>query len=476
MSKIIVGRTDEQKVLKELFQSKEAQFLAVTGRRRIGKTYLIKSFFTKEMSFDFSGLLNADMDQQLQNFGMSLKKYFKLGKNTKLPQTWLKAFHLLSQLLDQSKKKQKQVIFIDELPWLDTHKSGFVAALDWFWNSWAADKNVLLIVCGSSTSWMISKFINHTGGLHNRVTKRIHLAPFSLGETKKYLKHNKILLSDYQILQIYMAFGGVPHYLKEIKKGESSIQAIERICFRKNGLLVNEFDNLYKALFKKSEHHLKVVHALASRSSGLTRAEILKITKLKDGGTFSKILEELEWCNFIHSQSSFGKVKKETVYRLMDEYSLFYLKFIYKKKNVNWMQLAATSSWKIWSGYAYENICFKHIPQIKRALGISGVYSETYSFIHAGNKNEPGTQIDLLIDRNDKVINVCEVKFYDHEVTIDKKYVTELKNKLDVFKKATQTRKTLFLTMITTYGVKENTHSTGLVQLSLTMNDLYWED
>jgi uncharacterized protein len=227
MNKVIIGRNSEKAILNEAFSSNESQFLAITGRRRIGKTYLINTFFDKKISFHFSGMLNASFGQQLQNFQYSLNDYFKTEKGTVIPTNWLMAFQHLSKCLQKSKKKKKQVIFIDELPWLDTHKSNFIAALDWFWNTWAVNKNVLLIVCGSSTSWIINKVINNKGGLHNRITKRIHLEPFTLRETELFLKHKKIKLSKYQITQLYMSLGGVPHYLKEIKTGESASQAVD---------------------------------------------------------------------------------------------------------------------------------------------------------------------------------------------------------------------------------------------------------
>lgn len=310
MNKKIIGRISEKASLNEVYSSNESQFLAITGRRRIGKTYLINSFFDKNITFHFSGILNASFGQQLQNFQYSLTSYFKSEKPANIPTNWLSAFQNLSICLQKNKKKGKQIIFIDELPWLDTHKSNFIAALDWFWNSWAVNRNILLIVCGSSTSWIINKVLNNKGGLHNRITKRIHLEPFTLHETELFLKYKKVQLSKYQITQLYMSLGGVPHYLKEVKPGESALQAIDRICFQKDGLLVNEFDNLYKALFKNSELHLKVIFALSSKSRGLTRNEILSLTNLNDGGSFTNVLNELEWCNFIRLQPAYGRTKK----------------------------------------------------------------------------------------------------------------------------------------------------------------------
>jgi AAA+ ATPase superfamily predicted ATPase len=474
MNKMIIGRNSEKVLLGEAFSSNESEFLAITGRRRIGKTYLINTFFEKNISFHFSGILNASFGQQLQNFQYSLSDYFKSEKQATIPTDWLSAFQNLSKCLQKSKKAGKQVIFIDELPWLDTHKSNFIAALDWFWNTWAVNKNVLLIVCGSSTSWIINKVINNKGGLHNRITKRIHLEPFTLHETEMFLKYQKIQLSKYQITQLYMSLGGVPHYLKEVKTGESALQAVDRICFQKNGLLVNEFDNLYKALFKNSEIHLKVVFALASKLKGLTRNELLTLTKLKDGGSFTTVLNELEWCNFIQLQPAYGRTKKDGLYRLSDEYSLFYIRFIHKQKSINWQLLAQSQKWKSWSGYAFENTCFKHILQLKKALGISNVYSEIASYTQKAIVNDSdGIQIDLLIDRNDGIINMCEAKFYDKPFVISKEFATKLRKKISVFQENTNSKKTIFPTVITSFGLQANEHSIGFIQQEIKLEDLF---
>jgi predicted AAA+ superfamily ATPase len=472
MSKIIIGRQLEKGILNERFSSEKSEFIAITGRRRVGKTYLVNAHFEKEMNFHFSGVLNASLSQQLQGFHFQYCQFFKSKKSEKTPSNWMEAFIRLSQQLDKSRKKSKKVIFIDELPWLDTHKSNFLGALEWFWNSWAINNNVLLIVCGSATSWMINKIVNNKGGLHNRLTQRIHLLPFTLKETSDFLQHKKIKLSAYQTAHLYMSIGGIPHYLNEIKPGESSMQAIDRICFQKDGLLFNEFDNLYRALFKNSENHLKIVFALAKKLKGLSRKELIEASKLKDGGAFSEILEELTWCNFITVTTSFGKTKKDAIYRLTDEFSLFYIKFMHKKNNVNWLQLASTTQWKSWSGYAFENVCFKHLIQIKKCLGIEGVFTEFYAFQSVGSKTASGAQIDLLIDRNDGIINLCEIKFHDKKYILTKSETQKIQQRIEVFKRKTKTQKTIFPTLITALGSAENENHTGFIQQNVLLENL----
>ena len=474
MQNIIIGREEEQQMIAEMLDTEAADLLAVTGRRRVGKTYLIRAFLQARIHFEMNGILNASLQQQLQNFDIAFNKINTKKSRRHAPvSNWLQAFHQLSQYLDSLKTTKKLIVFIDELPWLDTHRSRFLSAFDWFWNSWAVKKNILVIICGSASSWMTGKIINNRGGLHNRVTKRIHLQPFNLTETEAYLKYNGITLSRYQVLHLYMALGGIPHYLKEVKKGQSATQNINRICFQKNGLLVNEFDNLYNALFVNARQHISIIQALASKNKGLSRAEILAASKLADGGSFTKLLTELEQSDFITSYLPFDKIKKETIYRLTDEYSLFYLKFMRSKKNVNWLQLAATPSYKTWSGYAFENICMKHIEKIKQALGIAAVYTEVSSIFYKGDAKNKGAQIDMLIDRQDHVINACEAKFYDKPFAISKSYAVDLRNKLRAFQEKTGTRKTLFLTLITPYGIVQNQHSIGFVQQEVIAENLF---
>ncbi len=320
---------------------------------------------------------------------------------------------------------------------------------------------------------MINKVVNHKGGLHNRITKLIQLEPFTLGETEEFLKSKNINLNHYQIVQIYMAMGGIPHYLKNVRKGLSAAQTINEICFHKNGLLKNEFQNLYAALFDNPHKHINIIRVLASKWKGLTRSEIVEQTKLSDGGSLTHYLEELTTAGFISQYQPFAKLKKDTLYRLTDEYSLFYLKFIEKQQIKNFEETYPTQTWKSWSGFAFESICIKHVEQIKKVLGISGILTNEASFVKKGNKDMQGLQIDMLIDRKDANINICEMKFYNAEFTIDAAYAKRLRDKISGFREASKTRKHTFLTMITTFGVKENEHSIGLVDHDIKIEALF---
>lgn len=473
-TELLIGRQQERTILQKALTSNEAEMVAILGRRRVGKTFLVNTVYQEQIVFEITGIQNAPLQRQLKNFTYQLSEFS--GQKVDKPSDWFDAFVLLIDYLKQVKSGGKKVVFFDELPWLATAKSGFLQGLSFFWNSWAVKQHIVVVICGSAASWMIQKVVNHKGGLHNRITKRIHLAPFNLAETAAYLKSKNINLDHYQITQLYMAMGGIPHYLKEVEQGKSAVQNIDAICFSETGLLKNEFTRLYTSLFKNAEQHIVIVRTLAQKKQGLTRNQIIQLAGLSDGGSTKRILEELQFSGFVSSYYPFGKKKKDMLYRLTDEYSLFYLHFIEQKMTQEteiWQQLSQTPTYKSWSGYAFESICLKHIQQIKKALGIGGVYSEASTFYKKGTQYLKGVQIDLLIDRKDHVITLFEIKFYNAPFVLTKAYAEQLREKMAIFRAATQTPKQLFLCLITSFGILANEHSLGLVDQVLSLEDLF---
>ncbi len=473
----IIGRKEELEILKTTLNSSEAEFIAVYGRRRVGKTYLIRKAFEKQLIFELSGVHNAVLKAQLTNFSDALNEHLKMPVPPSVPQNWIQAFQMLKNYAEPLLKKRKCVIFLDEFPWLNSNRSGFLPAFEYFWNSWGTKQdNLILAICGSAASWMIKKVVRNKGGLHNRLTKKIRLLPFTLTETREYLKSNNVNLDHYQIMEIYMAMGGIPQYLKEIRPGRSAAQNIDKICFTKDGGLQGEFKNLYQSLFEEADKHIDIVRALAGKPSGLTRKEIISTCKLPDGGSTTQIIEELTESGFITSYVPFEKNVRDSIYKLSDEFSRFHLKFMENTRATGegtWIKLSTTPSWRSWSGTAFESVCLKHIKEIKKAIGISGVYTEESAWRYVPGKNQPGAQIDLLIDRRDQCISICELKFSTSEFIIDKTYATELERKLTVFKQKTKTLKTLFLVMVTTFGTKTNSYKTGLIQNEVLLDDLF---
>ncbi|MEY4905740.1 MAG: hypothetical protein RLZZ292_3555 [Bacteroidota bacterium] len=470
----MIGRLEEIKIMHALLQSQKAELLAVYGRRRVGKTYLIKNVYQPNLCFEFTGTQNATLRNQLFKFSEKLKECFGLPETIPAFKTWYEAFNQLKICLSKSKKRQ--VIFFDELPWMDTPRSNFLEELGYWWNDWATHQNIVVVVCGSAASWMLTKLINHKGGLHNRVTQKINLKPFTLSEAKLYLESCHVFWDDYQIIQFYMSVGGIPTYLQEAKQGETAAQTIDRAFFTKDGSLRHEFSNLYAALFDTYQNHIAIIKILAGKWSGMTRQEIIAKSKFKDGGGLSKLLEELEASSFIVQMPSFQKKSNNMVYRLTDEYSLFYLKFIDGKtlmgKNT-WLKQSSEEKYKIWTGYAFENLCIKHVEAIKRALGISGIYTETSSYTHKGNEETEGFQLDMLIDRADRAINLCEIKFYNDDFIMTDEFANRLRQRKERFRTLTKTKKTLFNTLITTYGAKHSKSSLSQIDHIITMDKLF---
>ncbi len=470
--KDIIGRKTEIIRLTDYVNSGKAELVAVYGRRRVGKTFLIKRFFNEKFAFYLSGAENATKKQQLFNFTAALNMYS--GKENPIVDNWQNAFVQLEQYLRGMKTKGRKIIFMDELPWLDNAKSGFLSAFEYFWNTFASSQNdIFLIICGSATSWIMNNIIKNRGGLHNRVTRQILLEPFTLNETEQFLKSKKIALSRFQITECYMIMGGIPYYLEQLEKSLSLTQNIDNLFFKKNAPLLNEYSKLYASLFKSPGNYLKIIETLAQKRKGLTREEIVKYTKISNGGGLTTMLEELELCGFISINNNFTTKKNLQLYQLTDFYSLFYLHFVRDKRGTNsdyWSSLIGTGKHNAWAGYSFEILCKTHISQIKRALSIGGVVTFTSGW--RSRVHENGTQIDFLIDRNDHIINLCEMKYSTKQFVITKNYDRNLHNKLNVFAEETQTKKSVHITMITTYGVKHNEYWNN-IQSEVLLDDLF---
>jgi len=473
--KDIIGRKTEINRLTEYVNSGKAELVAVYGRRRVGKTFLIKRFFNEKFVFYLSGAENATKKQQLFNFTTALNKYF--GKENPIAGDWQKAFVQLEQYLRSLKGKGRKIIFIDELPWLDNAKSGFLSAFEYFWNTFASSrKDIFLVICGSSTSWMINKIIKNRGGLHNRVTRQISLEPFTLNETERFLKSKKMSLSRFQIAEYYMILGGIPYYLEQLEKSLSLSQNIDNLFFKKNSILRDEYSKLYASLFKSPKKYLQITETLAKKRKGLTRDEIVKFSTISNGGGLTAMLEELELCGFISINNNFTTKKKLQLYQLTDFYSIFYLHFVKDNRGANsdyWSSLMDTGKHKAWTGYSFELLCQTHISQIKSSLSIGGVVSYTSGWRSKDAEN--GAQIDFLIDRNDNIINLCEIKYATKKFVITKSYDENLRNKRSVFIEETDTKKSVHITMITTYGVKRNEYWNN-IQSEVLLDDLFYPE
>ena len=483
MENSIVGREKEIMELKKYLSSEQSEFIAVYGRRRVGKTFLIKELLECQFCFRMTGKENARLGEQLLNFSYALSDFFD---DNRVPKNWTEAFRMLSKHIEKQEEGAK-IIFIDELPWLDTQKSRFLGALEHFWNNWAYyRKDIKLIVCGSATSWMLNKLINSRGGLHNRVTHKMLISPFCLEEMEQYFQSRGFNYERPEMIDCYMAVGGVAYYLSLFDKDKSVAKNINSLCFTKGGELTDEFNRLYNSLFKKAENHIAVINALSSARKGMTRLELINKTKVLNNGNFTTLLKELETCEFIRSYYPFGKEKKNKMFQLTDQFSLFYLHFMKDKSNVGknyWLQKIGTPEYAAWSGYSFETVCLHHIEQIVNALGISGTFYSPCSWayrpseavlndVNADEDMKTGGQIDLLIDRNDKTVSVCEMKYSSGEYEITKAYASHVEQRLRTFRKVTSTKKSFSIVYVTPFGLHNNMYARK-VNKQITADDLF---
>ena len=485
----IVGRTREQQILQSCLDSQSSELIAVYGRRRVGKTFLIREFFKDSVDHFFmvTGEKDASLATQLFHFRKELEKVFYGGSPLPALRSWREAFRLLGDAIAATQAKYPAtpiVIFFDELPWLATRRSGLIQAIDRGWNTQLSTlPRVHLILCGSAASWMLDNLIHAKGGLHNRVTTRIHLQPFKLKDTRKFLASRGIRFNHHQCLEIYMALGGVPHYLQQVKKGHSALQNIARIAFDPSGILHDEFKRLFASLFANSEGHEQIVRAIAKKRIGILRDELIKETSFSSGGAIAKRLRELEEAGFIASLTPIGYKTKYTSYRIIDEYVNFYLSWIeraprgtdFERREKYWLQKAQTPSYRAWTGYAFEGICLKHETQIAAALGLENIALDVgpWRYVPKKGSKDRGAQIDLLFDRDDGIITLCEMKYWQGKFTTTKSYARHLKNTMQVFEQRTQTQKEVSWALVTTHGLIPNTWSDDLFDNVVTAEALF---
>jgi hypothetical protein len=484
----IIGRQEEQRLLEKIFNSKQAEFLAIYGRRRVGKTYLIRNYFKRKSCYflNVTGINQEPLERQIKEFMSEVGRVFYHGASLTLPNNWFDVFELITELFTTTIPQNKKIIlFFDEFPWMATHRSRLLNALDYYWNQfWSDDKRIKLIICGSSASWIIKNIINNRGGLHNRLTQRIHLEPMNLKETRRFLQARGIKLTARHITHIYMLTGGIPYYLTNVTAGLSSSQIIEKLAFAKNSFLLNEFNNLFSSLFDNAEVYIQLIRLIAKKRNGLSQKDLFKaLGENSKGGTILNKLHQLEDVGFIMSFKPYQNQKKGVYYKVIDEYTLFYLYWIEPIKNNlqikgvktgYWQKIQNTPAWYAWAGYAFEAICYKHIAQIHQALNLSVLaLPTTWQYIPKAKSDNSGAQIDLLFERDDEVITICEIKYTEEAFVIDKNYAQNLKNKIEIFKEKTNTKKQIFLAFISANGLKKTIYSEALISGIVTLEDLF---
>ena len=476
----VTGREREIEDLNSLYDSDQAQLVAIYGRRRVGKTFLVESVFKDRITFQHAGLSPVENGQahllkdQLNFFYLSLQ--YQGLKGGKKPRSWMEAFFLLQRFLDEQDDGNRQLVFLDELPWMDTPKSGFMTAFEGFWNNWGCHReNLMVVVCGSANSWILDNLINNHGGLYNRVTWQIHLQPFTLYECEQFFSEKRVILSRYDIAQSYMILGGIPYYMNYFRSGLSLSQNIDRLFFADGAPLRDEYHRLFSTVFSNPEIMKSIVESLSTKRIGLTRKELLEQLRIKDGAAVSNWLHALLASGFITNYVPFGESRRNSRFRLTDPFCLFYLRFIRNQQpdsEAFWQEYAGTQASTVWKGSAFENVCFQHIRQIKTALGITGVASRQSAWSKTGDGTEDGTQIDLLIERKDNIVNMCEIKFYSESFTVDKAYDQILRRRTNLLRQYLSPKAAIHSTLITTFGLSYNAYSGAFVKV-ITLDDLF---
>ena len=481
---MLIGREKQIKTLNGIYESGSAELVAVYGRRRVGKTYLIDEVFSGRITFRHAGLSPIEqrngkkvcrLHEQLEHFYNSLTRQGM--ERSDPPKSWLDAFYMLeSFLLEKEHENGRILVFLDEIQWLDTPKSGFMTGFEAFWNGWACHKhNVMVIVCGSSSSWILDKMINNHGGLYGRLTNQINLQPFTLYECERFFESKGVVMSRYDITQAYMMVGGIPYYLNYFKKEYSLSQNIQAMFFDLDAPLRNEFNRLFSSLFVNYTVMEAIVMALMTKNRGLSRAEILEKTGLSDSGEISHYLDALISGNFIIKYYSFGNGKRESFYKLIDPFCLFYLRFLADnigKRSRDWIALSDTAAVTAWKGLAFENVCFNHIRQIKNCLGISGVSTSESLWSKRGGDMTDGAQIDLIIERKDNIINMCEIKFYSDLFTATKEFHFTLERRKKLLAEIIPKKAAIHNTLITTFGLKQVEYFNDIIN-TISLDDLF---
>ncbi len=468
----LIGRENEQNLLRKYIDSERSEFIAVYGRRRVGKTFLVTETFKDALSFDMTGVIDGDKEDQLVSFNIALKESGYKGKRVS---DWYEAFEALKDVAKKIPQDKPAIIFIDELPCLDTPRSGLVKALDLFWNGWAnRQSNVKLIVCGSATTWIVDNIIDNHGGLHNRITHEMHIHPFNLHDTEEYLSTNGFKWNRLAMAQAYMVLGGIPYYLSLLDNALSLPANIDQLFFSRDAELKKEFDRLFKSLFKSPQSYVDIIQLLANNKKGLTRKEISEKLKKETGGHLSKLLLNLENCDFIRKYNvRERKINSNNgIYQLTDFYIQFYHDFCTKHTTDEhfWENSINSPKQNTWYGLAYERLCMAHIPQIKEALGIQRIRTEYYSW--RSKESMPAAQVDLIIERADQIISLCEIKYSKGIYSLDAKEEERLRNRMTDFADETKVKEAIQLVLITTYGLKDNAHSTE-VNDRVALDDLF---
>lgn len=465
----IIGREQEYEKITTYLNSRRAEFVAIYGRRRVGKTFLVRSYFKDKFDFYTTGVIDGTREEELAVFYNSLCDYGYTGSQ---PKNWIETFYALYTLLKTKKRRKRCVVFIDELPCFDTQHSGFVRAFGHFWNNYASRLgNIFLVVCGSATSWIVRNIIDNRGGLHNRITHEMHIHSFNLHDTELFFKAHKAKWTQLAITQMYMALGGVPYYLEMIDFGRSVAENIDALFFAPDAELRREYGRLFKSLYRHPDQYMEIIALLSENKSGLTRKEISERLKLNSGSHLSNMLDDLVNCDFLRRYSN-GTKRNSCIYQVVDFYTLFYHQFCKQKTSdkMLWQHSINTPKQNTWYGLAFERICLCHVWQILYALHLDTVRTECFSWRSSTSPDK--VQIDLVIDRIGGQTCICEIKYSQSEYNLTSAEETKIRNRIATYSGEMKPKDGVIGILITTFGLA-NKQATDTIQHIVTLNKLF---
>ena len=472
----IIGRKAEQEVLLQCERSGKSELICVYGRRRVGKTYLIEQTFAECFSFRASGIEGGNTRTQLRAFHQRLRAGGDRSKT--IPADWFEAFSRLEKLLYSGNIIQsphgKKTIFLDEFPWFATARSDFLAAFGEFWNRCGTVKgDLMFIICGSATSWIIGNLIENTGSLYNRVTCQLFLRPFTLRETEMYFQDREFDWTRNQITECQMLFGGLPYFFDLLNANESLAWNIDHLCFQPNALLKHESKRLLEATLRKSKVYDSILNLLSDHPYGIEKSVCMESLGIPYG-TFFRAVDELVKCGYVWEYREPHRKNRPLCIRLTDPFLLFHYHFLSGAGNDSITSYQSFTGdegrYRNWRGHAFENLCMYHIPAIKQALGITGVETEEYPW--SSEMNNGGVQIDLVIERKDQITNLCEIKYTDQPYQITADYEKNLLRKIQVYREETGTRQALKLVLISAEGLAGTAHQERIAHV-ITLNELF---
>ncbi len=471
----IISRKEEKKDLEYCERSKKSELICVYGRRRVGKTFLVEQTF-RDFAFRAVGLEKGTTKQQLKSFGQRLIEYGDDIKQT--PENWFEAFSRLDKILSGESIRRslngKKIVFLDEFPWFATKKSDFLVAFEDYWNRRGTqDGDLLFIICGSATSWIIKNVIKNTGNMFQRVTKKICVEPFTLAETELFFKDREFDWSREQIAECQMIFGGLPFFFDLMNTSQSLVKNINRLLFDKDALFGDETKKLLDATLSESPIYEKILSKLAFARYGIKKSE-LQVEIAAPNGTYGRAVQDLVDCGYVIEYKKKYEEYNPLYIQLVDPFLLFHYHYLSKEKRIDSYEdlIGNIGRYDNWRGTAFEILCLNNTASIKSALGIRGVKTECYPWYNSTDKKNERVQIDMVIERADKITNLCEIKYTNKPFVIDASYEQELIKKRDIFKEKTGTSQALKVIIISAAGVS-GTRYTSYISDIITLDDIF---